>query len=117
LAKGRERYLSEIQIKIRILAYLYNKGEIGANAYVIQHRANIPLQEYKRFRGFLDELCELSLLDKYEEETRGEKARTIYKITESGRTTVDTCRQPHMKGLLGSIEDLFGAVDKDNDKT
>jgi hypothetical protein len=32
LAK-RKRYLSEIQIKTRILAYLYNKGEIGANAW------------------------------------------------------------------------------------
>lgn len=99
------------------MAYLYNRRENGgANAYVIQHRANIPLQEYKRFRGFLDELCQLSLLDKYEEETGGEKARTIYKTTESGRTTVDTCRLPHMKGLLGSIEDLFGPVEKDEDE-
>jgi hypothetical protein len=35
------------------LAYLYNRGKNGANAYTIQHRSNIPLQEYNRFRGFL----------------------------------------------------------------
>jgi hypothetical protein len=70
LAK-RERYLTEDRIKIRIMAYLYNKGEIGANAYVIQHRANIPLQEYNRLRGFLDDLCKLGSLEKYEEETAG----------------------------------------------
>lgn len=64
-------------------------------------------------------MSQLSLLDKYDEDTGGDKPRTIYKISESGRITVDTCRLPHMKGLLGSIEDLFGLVDnnKDKDKT
>lgn len=108
----RERYLTEEQIKIRILAYLYNRGEIGANAYVIQHRANIPLQEYNRFRGFLEDLCKKDLLATYEEETGGTKARTNYKILEKGRITVNTCRLAHMQELLGSIEGLFGPVDK-----
>lgn len=90
------------------MAYLFNKGEIGANAYVIQHRANIPLQEYNRFRGFLEDLCKKSLLDKYEEETGGTKPRTNYKITEKGRKIVDTCRLSYMQELFGSIEDLFG---------
>ena len=41
----------------RILAYLYNKGEDGANSYTIQRKANIPSsQEYNRFKGFLDYL-------------------------------------------------------------
>jgi hypothetical protein len=89
------------------MAYLFNKGEIGANAYVIQHRANIPLQEYKRFRGFLEDLCKKSFLNKYEEETGGTKARTIHKITENGKKIVETCRLHYMQNLFGSIEDLF----------
>ena len=89
------------------MAYLFNKGEIGANAYVIQHRANIPLQEYNRFRGFLEDLCKKSLLDKYEEETGGTKARTVYKIAENGKKIVEAYRLYHMQELFGSIEDLF----------
>lgn len=78
--RERERYLTEDRIKIRILAYLYNKGEIGANAYVIQHKANLPVQDYNRFRVFLEDLCKKGLLDKYEEETGGAKTRTNYRI-------------------------------------
>ena len=56
LAK-KKPHLSQEQIKIRILAYLYNKGEDGANSYTIQRKANIPSsQEYNRFKGFLDYL-------------------------------------------------------------
>lgn len=99
---------------IRILAYLYNKGEIGTNAYAIQHRANIPLQEYNRFRGFLEDLCSKSCLEKYEEETRGEKGRINYRITDIGRKTVDGYRDQRFKfqQIFGSIEDLFGPTDK-----
>ena len=69
-------YLTEDRVKIRDMAYLFNKGEIGANAYVIQHRANLPVQDYHRFREFLEDLCTKGLLDKYEEETGGPKTRT-----------------------------------------
>jgi hypothetical protein len=93
LAK-KEGNLSQEQIKIRILAYLYNRGDIGSNAYTIQHRANIPSQEFNRFRGFLEDLCVLSLLAKYEEETGGDKVRVNYKITQKGRDTVDRYRDP-----------------------
>jgi hypothetical protein len=106
LAK-KERNLSQEQIKIRILAYLYNKGSMGANAYVIQHRANIPSQEHNRFRGFLEELCTLSCLEKYEEETTGEKPRINYRITEDGRTAVEHYKNPQLQSIMGSIEDLF----------
>ena len=103
----KERNLSQEQIKIRILAYLYNKGSVGANAYVIQHRANIPSQEHNRFRGFLEELCILSCLEKYEEETSGEKARIYYRITQDGRTVIEQYRKPQLQSIMGSIEDLF----------
>jgi hypothetical protein len=101
------RNLSQEQIKIRILAYLYNKGEIGANAYVIQHRANIPSQEYIRFRGFLDESVNLHCLETYDEETGGEKPRVNYRITTKGKQVVDRYRDPLLQEILGSVEDLF----------
>lgn len=94
---------------MRVLAYLFNKGDVGANQYVIQHKANIPMQEYNRFRGFLEDLCQLELLRKREEETGGPKPRAIYMITENGRTTVNTYRltHAHLQKLFGSVEDLF----------
>ena len=47
LPRSERGNLSQGEIKIRILGYLYNKGEIGANAYTIEHRANIrsPVSE------------------------------------------------------------------------
>ena len=59
----RKEHLSQAQIKIRILAYLYNRKN-GANSYTIQHKANIPSQEYSRFKRFLDDLSELNCLKK-----------------------------------------------------
>ena len=38
----RKLYLSQEQVKIRILAYLYNKGKDGANSYTIQRKATFP---------------------------------------------------------------------------
>jgi predicted transcriptional regulator len=107
LAKETRRHLSEEQIKIHVLAYLYNKGEIGANAYVIQHRANIPSQEGSRFRGFLEDLCKLGSLKDYEVETGGEKVRVNYKITMKGKEVVERYRNPLLQELFGSIEKLF----------
>jgi predicted transcriptional regulator len=106
LAK-KKRNLSQEQIKIRVLAYLYNRGEVGANAYVVEHRANIPSQEHNRFRGFLEELCSLSCLERYEEETAGEKARINYRITTKGKEVVERYRNPLLQEVLGSVEDLF----------
>jgi hypothetical protein len=111
LAK-KQRNLSQEQIKICVLAYLYNRGEVGANAYAIQHRSNIPSQEHNRFRGFLEELCILYCLEKYEEETGGEKGRINYKITQKGRIVVDQYRNSLIQSVFGSIEDLFIRDDK-----
>jgi predicted transcriptional regulator len=95
------------------LAYLFNRGEIGANQYTIEHKANIPAQEFSRFKGFLEDLCTKSCISKYEEETGGEKkeSRTKYVITQKGRETVNIYRHPHIQQIFGSIEDLFGHDD------
>ena len=103
----KERSLSQEQIKIRILAYLYNKGEIGANSYAIQHRAHIPLQEFNRFRGFLEDLCTKSCLKKYEVETKGDKSRINYIITSKGKDVINRYRDPLIQEILWSVEDLF----------
>jgi len=113
LARKRKN-LSQEQIKIRILAYLYNKGPSGANAYVIQHKANIPSQDGIRFKGFLEELCLSLCLEPKEEETGGEidKVRIIYLITPKGRTIVEQYRHSLLPTVFGSVEDL--SIDKFN---
>jgi hypothetical protein len=99
--KGKN--LSQDQIKMRILAYLYNRGEAGANNYTIQQKANIPSQEGKRFREFLDELCMMKCIEKFEEETGG-AARIKYRITQDGRKTVDAYRgTPFLPKIFGIL--------------
>ena len=107
----KEKYLSHEQIKLRVLAYLYNKREVWTNAYTILHRANVPLQEYSRFRSLLEELCILSLLKTREEETGGKKMRLDYAITEKGQTVVKDYRNSSLPSLFGSVEDLFTPED------
>jgi DNA-binding PadR family transcriptional regulator len=94
---------------MRILAYLYNRG--GAAAYTIEQRSNIPSQESNRFRGFLEELCSLSLLTKYEEDIGRDRTRVYYKITQKGKENVDIYRGSVMPKIFGSIDDLFGLKD------
>ena len=103
----KEKSLSQEQIKIRILAYLYNKARIWSNSYTIQHRANIPSQHFGRFKGFLDELVIIKFIEIEEVETGGEKFRISYRITSKGKNLVDKYRDPHISELFGSIEDLF----------
>jgi hypothetical protein len=93
LAK-KKSHLSPIQIKIRILAFLYPR-EDGANSYTIQRKANIPSsQESNRFKGFLDDLCALACLEKKAVETGGDIQRINYIITKKGKDTVDLIRNP-----------------------
>ena len=104
----KKPHLSQEQIKIRILAFLYNKGEDGANSYTIQRKANIPSsQEYNRFKGFLNELCILSCLKRKEEETGGQTLRVFYIITEKGKKTVEAVRNPLLESIIGPTEYLF----------
>ena len=102
----RKEHLSQEYVKIRILAYLYNKP-LGANSYTIQHRASIPLQEFNRFRGFLEDLYQLDCLNKQEEETGGSKTRINYIITEKGKDIVNKYRDPSIQEIFGTIDDLF----------
>jgi hypothetical protein len=104
LAKRKE-HLSQEYVKIRILAYLYNRP-LGANSYTIQHRASIPLQEFNRFRGFLEDLCQLDCLKKQEEETSSSKRRINYIITEKGKDIVNKYRDPFIQEIFGTIDDL-----------
>lgn len=60
----RKLYLSQEQVKIRILAYLYNKGKDGANSYTIQRKATFPHLKNTADSKILDELCDLSCLKK-----------------------------------------------------
>lgn len=105
MVKKRENLTQDL-IKIRILAYLYNK-ENPTNAYTIQQRSLIPSQESNRFKGFLEDLYNLGNLEKIEEESGGEKSRTSYKITRKGKDTVERYRDPLIQQLFGSIEDFF----------
>ena len=102
----RKEHLSQEYVKIRILAYLYNRP-LGANSYTIQHRASIPLQEFNRFRGFLEDLCQLDCLKKQEEETGGSKIRINYIITKKGKDIVNKYRDPFIQEIFGTIDDLF----------
>ena len=100
-------------MKLRVMAYLFSQGEKGANAYTIQHKANIPVQESNRFRDFLKVLCEKKCLSKYQMDTANpDKGRLIYKIDEKGRKIIEEYRRStFVQEVFGSIEDVF---EKDN---
>ena len=101
----KKPHLSPIQIKIRILAFLYPR-EDGANSYTIQRKANIPSsQESNRFKGFLDDLCALACLEKKIVETGGDIQRINYIITKKGRDTVDLIRNPILEGFLDPFKE------------
>jgi predicted transcriptional regulator len=88
------------------MSYLFNQG-YGANANTIMNRANIPSQDFTRFRGFLEDLCIKGFLHKIEEETGGDQTRVNYVITEKGKVTVGKYRESHLTELFGSVEDYF----------
>ena len=106
MTKSRKN-LSQEQIKIRILAYLYNRGTNGANSYTIQHRTLITSQESNRFRSFLEDLFKLGYLDELKVETSGTRERTNYIITLKGKRLVEQYRTSLLTELFGSVDDLF----------
>ena len=95
---------SQPEIKIRILCYLYNKGEDGANAYKIQSCAHTH-QDSTRFKRLLDELCDRGRLEK-KDRSYLHKGLITYNITQKGRETVEICRNPLVKDIIGTPEDL-----------
>jgi hypothetical protein len=100
--KGRN--LSQGDIKIRILSYLYNKGGDGANAYSIQSHCVPTSQEANRFKHFLDDLCDLERIEK-KDRSDLRKGLITYNITQKGRETVQILRNPLIKDILGLNED------------
>ena len=98
------RNLSQQEIKIRILSYLYNKEE-GSNAHNIQFHA-VPghTQEASRFKRLLEELCALERIQEVDMSYVA-KGRVIYKITNKGRETIEHLRNPLIKEFLGIGED------------
>jgi hypothetical protein len=88
----RQGNLSQQDIKIRILSYLYDKGE-GSNAHNIQFHAIADHIHASRFKGILDELCELDRIQQVDM-SHVTKGRVIYKITNRGRQTIEHLRDP-----------------------
>ncbi|MDP9289316.1 MAG: hypothetical protein M3P08_14130 [Thermoproteota archaeon] len=97
---ARQKNLSQEQIKIRILSYLYNR-EDGSNAHSIQFHA-IPghTQEASRFKRLLEELCALERIREVDM-SHVTKGRVIYMITNKGRETIEHLRDPLIKEFLG----------------
>jgi DNA-binding PadR family transcriptional regulator len=90
---------------ISILSYLYNKEE-GANQHNIQFFAiRGHTQEGSRFKELLEELCKLERIQGVDM-SHVTQGRIIYKITDKGKKTMESVRNPLIKDLLG-----FGDVD------
>jgi hypothetical protein len=104
---AKPRNLSQEQIKIRILSYLYNKRK-GANAHNIQfHGISKRTQEAGRFKKLLDELCDLNCIEKVPMDHVA-VGRVIYVITDKGRGTVQKLRDQFILDILGlKVEDLI----------
>jgi hypothetical protein len=96
----RQRNLSQQEIKIRILSYLYNKKE-GRNAHDIQFHA-VPghTQETSRFKKLLEELCALESIQELDM-SHVSKGRVIYIITDKGKKTIESLRDPLIRDFLG----------------
>jgi predicted transcriptional regulator len=109
LVKERKRhdYLSQEQIKLRILSYLCSQRDNGgANAYTISNRAGIPKQESNRFKGFLRELYEKNCIRMVSMETSNqERGRMIFQITETGEKIISAYRQHNFELILGPLTD------------
>ena len=106
----RQRNLSQQEIKIRILSYLYNKEE-GSNAHNIQFHYNIQFhavpghtQEASRVKVLLEELCNLERIQEVDM-SHVTKGRVIYKITDKGRQTIIHIRNPLIKEFLGLVDE------------
>jgi hypothetical protein len=97
---ARQRNLSQEQIKIRILSYLFNNNK-GANSHKIQFLGMSGYtQEASRFKKLLEELCELECIDKVpiDHVTVGS---VIYKITDKGRGIMLNLRDQFLLDIFG----------------
>jgi hypothetical protein len=105
---ARQRNLSQEQIKIRILSYLYSQGTIGANAHTIQFDGiGKPTQEATRFKILLQELRDVGCIEEVPMDHVA-IGRVIYIITQKGRDTVQKLRDQFILDILGlKVEDLI----------
>lgn len=102
----RHQYLSQEQIKLRILSYLCSQREHGANAYTISNRAGIPKQESNRFRGFLQEIYEKGCINIISMDTSTqERGRVIFRITDIGEKIIDAYYRYNFALVLGQLAD------------
>jgi hypothetical protein len=103
---ARQKYHSEEQIKIRTLVYLYHQPD-GANKNTIQERAiqGRHTQEGSRFKKILEEQCKIGTIEQVDM-SHVRQGSMIYKLTDKGRNTIQSLRQPHMR-------DFFGLTDED----
>lgn len=100
--------LSQEQIKIRILSFLYNKGDKGANAHAIQfHGISKRTQEASRFKILLQELRDVGCINEVPMDNVA-VGRVIYIITQKGSDTVQKLRDQLVLDILGlKVEDLI----------
>jgi hypothetical protein len=103
----RHDYLSQEQIKLRILSYLCSQRDNGgANAYTIANRAGIPKQESNRFKGFLQELFEKNCIKMVSMDTSTqERGRVIFQISEVGEKIIAAYYQHNFALVLGPLND------------
>jgi hypothetical protein len=105
----RHQYLSQEQVKLRILSYLCSqKNNGGANQYTIENRAGIPKQESNRFRGFLLELCEKGCLTFISMDTSThERGRVIFQITKVGEKIIEVFKEYKFALVLGPLKEEY----------
>jgi hypothetical protein len=87
-----------------MISYLYNR-EDGANQHTIQFHA-VPghTQEANRFKRLLGDLCSLDRIVSIDM-SHVTKGRVIYKITDKGKKTIETIRDPLVKEFFGLAEE------------
>jgi hypothetical protein len=75
------------------------KGEEGRNANDIQLHCVRTSQDSTRFKGFLEDLCELGRIEK-KDRSAIFKGLITYNITDKGKETVQKLRDPLVRDLL-----------------
>jgi hypothetical protein len=103
----RHQYLSQEQVKLRILSYLCSqKDNGGANQYTIENKAGIPKQESNRFKIFLLELCEKNCIALISMDTStSERGRLIFQITEIGEKIIYAFKEYKFDLVLGPLKE------------
>ena len=97
--KHKGKNLGQTDIKIRILCYLFNLGEDGTNAYMIQRHCVRTTQDTSRFKRLLDDLYDLRRIDR-KDRSDLHKGLITYNVTQKGRETVQVLRNELVKEFI-----------------